>query len=676
MKKSTLHLVLCWILLLSAFELQSQSLPITAYGIWDRGEGITDYSNPKADFVNGIELLVDWADIQKIDSVKFDFSAFQSTLDVAAINHKMVKLSINVGPNSPLWLYSNGGVPLAAPVISDKPEKHDEKFANYPFYSDKNYKRLYFKLIEAFALFLRGQDQAKFDCIAFVQVKTGATGDEEPYKGVPPVNYTITKNEWENFRLEAFNKYKQCFNDVADRKIVLTFNNVDPLKQPDAYNYVMTKMDTELGFGIKGGAYNRGHHLSDEQSYKKQWTPYLINPKGIKLFSASEMDDSWTMGFFAKNYEIGFYWSALGGTNTGLSTMNVSAAAIKFAMSNPGIRDIFKMYNKYAQQVYPQTAIAAYSVFHEGLDAADTKKFPESKYGKASRTNTDRYLKICADPQYWNRGARISDTAAVILGQVDQRYYQKDYNDAGWDIEAGNFERFFTQINPESTSIGLFRLRAPLTTNSSKYDRFARSFENSSRKNTMYFKFDPEVFSQSLPQSLKFKIVWLDNKVGSKWSFTYNSVLGTKEAIQVVGVGGNTWKEVTFTINDAKVDKRGVYGSDFTLKNTDSIDDIFNGIEIDINRMSAPSAVENTMINSKDFISYFKHDEFCANIESTESSKANIQLFDNAGNLKMSDDILLQSGNNFYTKAIILPTGIYIAVLKSGNKTLTQKLVK
>lgn len=113
-----------------------------------------------------------------------------------------------------------------------------------------------------------------------------------------------------------FAQYKKCFNDVSDRQIVLTFNNVDPIKHPVAYNWVMNKIDPQIGFGIKGGAYNRGHHLTGEQSFLEQWNPYLINPKGMKLFSASEMDASWNKPIFNINKELGFYWSALSGINT------------------------------------------------------------------------------------------------------------------------------------------------------------------------------------------------------------------------------------------------------------------------------------------------------------------------------------------------------------------------
>ena len=124
----------------------------------------------------------------------------------------------------------------------------------------------------------------------------------------------------------------------------------------------MNTIDPKIGFGIKGGAYNRGHHLTGEQSFKEQWTPYLINPKGMKLFSASEMDESWRKPIFNINTELAFYWSALSGINTGLSSYNCSKRAIQYAMEHQEIRDIFKMYNIYAQQVYPTTATTVFSV--------------------------------------------------------------------------------------------------------------------------------------------------------------------------------------------------------------------------------------------------------------------------------------------------------------------------
>ena len=565
----------------SISQAQKIAVPISSYGVWDRGGGIDDYSDIKADFVMGIEVSAEWAEVQSMGPGKFDFSMFQEVLDKAAKHHKIVKMSIGVGPNSPLWLYENG-VPLVK-VTSDKPEKHAKKFANYPYYLNETHKNYYFELIKQFSLFLRNQPKNKFDCIAFVQVKTGATGDEAPYKGVPDNNdYKIAKNDWENFRLESFTQFKKYFNDVSDRQIVLTFNNVDPIKNPIANNWVMNTINPKIGFGIKGGAYNRGHHLSDEQSFMEQWNPYLINPKGMKLFSASEMDASWNKPIFNINKEIGFYWAALSGMNTGVSSTNMQKGAIEYGYEHKEISDIFRMTNKYYQQVYPATATCAVSVFHEGLDSKNVKKFPEDKYGKANRGNLERYTNICKD--YEARGAKMDDLKNVLEGQVNQRAWQKGYNDAGWDIAEGNYERFLYQIKPEETSIGLFRIRGEIDKKSSKYDRFARSFENATGKNTLYFKFDDEMFVASKPKNLKFTITWLDKNLGSTWALQYNKGKEMKMALEIKGKGDNQWKSVTVEVADMQLNHSGEFGSDFVLVNTDSIDDIFNGIEVDILR--------------------------------------------------------------------------------------------
>jgi hypothetical protein len=240
------------------------------------------------------------------------------------------------------------------------------------------------------------------------------------------------------------------------------------------------------------------------------------------------------------------------------------------------------MYNKYAQQVYPATATTVFSVFHEGLNAADTIKFPEKKFGKAKVKNLERYTNICN--AYASRGAKMDDLESAAVGQVDQRYRQTGYNDAGWDIAEGNYERFLYQIKPDETSIGLFRIRGEIDKNSSKYDRFARAFENATGKNTMYFKFDDEVFATSKPKNLNFTITWLDKNPGSTWALQYNKGKEMKTALEIKGKGDNQWKSVTVEVGDMQLNHSGKMESDFALVNTDAIDDVFNGIEVNIQR--------------------------------------------------------------------------------------------
>ena len=158
------------LLLLCMTKSHAQSLPITSYGVWDRGAGVVDYTDPKSDFIKGIEIAANWDEIQPTGSTSFDFSLFQQKLDLAVANDLKIRFSINVGPDCPLWLFNNG-VPLVNVTIA--PNSNQDYANRHPYYLDPEYKTFYYKLIEEFALFLRNQPQEKFDHLAFVQVKTG-----------------------------------------------------------------------------------------------------------------------------------------------------------------------------------------------------------------------------------------------------------------------------------------------------------------------------------------------------------------------------------------------------------------------------------------------------------------------------------------------------------------------
>ena len=677
------YLTLGLFFLLMIIKLHSQSLPISSYGTWDRGGQITNFADPNVDFVMGIEATAAWEDIELVKGT-FDFSSLQQELDKAYANNKLIRFSVEAGPDSPLWMYDNDTNPNNNPYpqvqkVTTSGGNDKVSWPFYPEYLSQTYKDYLWVFLNRFSNFLRNQPPEKFKLIAFVQVKTGCTGDEIPYKGnVDNSAYAISDNAWNNFRLEVFQKHKEFFNDGGGNKVVLTFNDVDPSDPQEVYawNWVTANIDPSIGFGIKGGAFNRGHHLSDEQTYKESLYNYLVNPKALKLFSASEMDTTWQDALFQISPDLSFYWAALAGINVGLSTNNLNGTAMDYVTTHESTRQTFRMFTRYAQQVYPATATTAFSVFHEGLNAADKVKFPEAYYGNATMDNQARYLKICNEPKYKNRGAKMDDVFSATKGQVYQRANQTGLNDAGWEICEGNIERFFTQINPDDTSIGLFRVRGTITTSSSKYDRFARSFENSSGKNTMYFKFDSEVFINTIPKSLQFKIIWLDKTAGSTWAFRYKSPQGIKAAKQVTGIGDNNWKEETFTITDAIVDGTGVNSSDFTLVNTDTVDDIFNGIEVGIERTAVPLSVGSNTILPADFISFFKQNEFNASINFNTNSKANIKLFNLNGSLMMSEDIVLKAGNTIFSKTLAVPSGVYIAVLKSEGQSVSKKVMK
>jgi len=412
----------------------------------------------------------------------------------------------------------------------------------------------------------------------------------------------------------------------------------------------------------------RGHHLTGELSFKNTWNPYQLNPKGMVLFSRGEMDQTCTKALYSINPGIGFYWGLLSGLNTGLSVHDQSANATDLALVDPEIMSSLLFFNKYAGQIYPATATAAYSVFHQGLNSSNSTIFPRKTYGQVSQSNVTRYKNICL--AFKDQGARLDDTLAVTEGQVYQRDKQTGYNDAGWDIEEGNYERWITQIKADSTSMGLFRVRGAITAASSKYDRFARSFQYSKGKNTMYFQFHSELFSATnQPKSLKFSITWLDSIAGSKWELRYKDNSGTLQSpLKITGIGDRKWKTVAATITDMNVTHTGTFGSDFMLVNTDNLDDIFNGVEVDIERMSTgiTKGIDDLKILFPNPVKSILNWNSCSDFDI-------LQIYSLSG-------LLLNQYKTLSTKSVdlsYLSQGLYICRLLKANQVVQfQKLIK
>ncbi len=570
------------------------SVPLEAYGVWDRSAGEFDSNNPDYDYLLALSSNSEWEEIQPTSSSHFDWSETQSALQLAYDRGQMLYLSINPGPDAPEWVYDNG-----VPKVTTLNGK--DKWPWYPYYLDPEFIIFYHNLIREYGRFLRTQPQHLLEKIAFIHVKTGCTGDEAPYKGtVIDSQYALSSAEWLDFRLSAFEQFRLAFLEGTEPTIPLLFNSIDSSSNPEAWNWVITNIGS--GFGFKGSAFVRGHHLSGARTFTEFWKPYTVNPRGVALFSRAEMDQTWKKPFYQLNESLGFYWGAISGLNSGLTIWDVSSSALEQAAINPSIQDTFRFFNKYAGQIYPATSTRAFIVLHEGLDSSDTVKFPVDTYGTATKGNQSRYEAICNDPLYAARGARMDDPYAATRGQVYQRDSQTGYNDAGWEIWPTNYSRFITQIDPDNDSIGLFRIGGNIDTSSPIYSRFARAFENSSGKNAMYFKLEDGFFS-SPAGAVKINVIYYDDVEGSTWQLRYDAGEGNfRTAYTVTCAGSDTWKTESVTLSDAVMLHNGPRGSDFALVNSDSLDDIFHMIEIEAETAAVkPGDVDrNGLLNASD----------------------------------------------------------------------------
>ncbi|MFM2153364.1 MAG: hypothetical protein RL199_1799, partial [Pseudomonadota bacterium] len=412
--------------------------------------------------------------------------------------------------------------------------------------------------------------------VSYVRCDTGATGDEGPYEepDFVPAGYLISASEWKAFRLWAFEVYRHAFQDGAAPAIPLLFQDVESTAFPDEWDWVDTHVTG--GLGVKYGGQVRGHHLTGSQQVATAFKSHVVDADR-PVFSRNEMDQTWRKPFFQRNIRLSMYWAAVEQLHAGLGVWDVTDSCLNAAAAGD-FAFAFDFFSAWAAELDPATAAGGFSILHEGLDSSDTARFPESRYGSPARQrNTSRYTSICAD--FAAQGAQMDDLASAAEGQVAQRDSQDGWNDAGWQIVRGNYERFVRQFSPETTSLGLWRVNGPLTNASHPYDRFARRFDHASGRDVMSF----DIHDRLLPTAglpVRISVDYLDRGTG-QFSLRYDaSSNSAKTAFTVTKAGSNSWKTRSVVVTDWTFANRGPDGADLMLVNTDADDDIIHGIEV------------------------------------------------------------------------------------------------
>ncbi len=552
------------------------------YGVWTRGDANSDRSGFP---FKGIEFQGTWSEIEAADGV-FNWTAIDAILTFAADQGLYVLLSVNVGPDSPGWLYSKG-VPQ---VFTDG---HEKEAGPYPYYLNSLYISRFNRLVEKLGQYTRGLPSRLFERIAYVQVKTGSTGDEEAYKGnVKKVSaaFDIDERNFTNFRLAAFKQFHAAFQLGTRPVIPLMFAKLSNDNEPE--NPYQALLDwiiatVRVKWGTKMNGSGQGYQLNGERWRTKRVLPHVVDPAPgeYDLFTRCEMDQGWKRGgIFPINNKQAFYWTMLSALHSGLTMWNIAVSAVEWHRAEKYWED-FEFFNKYAGQTRGAEATGAFCALREGLDTSDTNKFPVTIYGGASGTGLQRFneraVKIVSSRAA--RGAKIDDLAGASKGMMFQRKEQTGLNDVGEEVFRGNYERFLTQINPDDTSVGLWRVGGIVTTTSSVYGRFARRFDHASGKNTMVFRLTDSFFSGGRlagAYSVSVRVMYFDEGFG-KWALCYDA-LGdpNKRAYDVVKTDTKQWKEKVVTLADANFGKSGPMGSDLSLVNLDADDDIFHMVEI------------------------------------------------------------------------------------------------
>ena len=525
----------------------------------------TDYP-----LIKGVSLIINWKNLEP-ESGQFEFDRIigerlKSFVRDDFYCYIVVWVSSACKKNgsdvrwthSPPWLFEKG-----VPLVETK------KSSSYPYYLDDDYKFYYYRMIDSLGEYLCNLPPELQKRVLFVQSAEGSTGDEGWYKSDPvDPQYEITHEQWTQFRIAAWERYKSALTRNGKQEFYLLIN--PSLKQREQYEWVLK--NSHKVFGIKEGSFSHGFHTSFAKPRLADFIQLRneIEARGLTFFSRGEMNE-WQRNWIGLNPAQGLYWSAIYATHNGLSMWNLQYEAAE----GETYADAINFFNKYAAEIKPQEAKGAFCALRRGLDAADAETFPVSIYGKADQKNAQRYLKIVeAFSEY---GATAGDIEAVTGGGMASRRRQKP-NDVGWEILAGNWQRHLTQIDPEETSVAWWQV------DKSIYGRFARGFDPDNGKDSLLFDLDDHFFGSRFlngTQAVVVEVTFRDSDPGS-WKLVYDATDGTmKTAMEITNTGSGGWKTKKVTLDDAYLGNRGQRGADFILVNTGGTNCRFHMIAVD-----------------------------------------------------------------------------------------------
>ncbi|NNV55969.1 T9SS type A sorting domain-containing protein [Limnovirga soli] len=535
------------------------------FGTWQSTGAVL--SKQRYPEIKGRLFNYNWKDIETAPG-QWDWAGFDDELSQWAADSLPFIILIYTKEDAPDWLYTNG-----VPRVIERDPLTGEETGYAPYYADADYKFYFKRMVSVVRQHLEQQPPNIRKQIIAVQACLGSTGDYIGYKGVVEPEYALNFNDffelYKEFSLHFYNEYLN-----TNPKIYHLSNPSN-----DGSEETMWLMQNCPGSWLKAGTIGKGYQLNDEKT-KSGWLYDITNnlQNGVYVRSRSEITGGAVQSglwqeFPYKNmfalmcYDI--FW--------GLDICNQGTAQIQDSLYDPS----FHFYTKYAGEKNIATATHAMCMLRDGLDAADTIRFPVAQYGPYNRADTTRFRNIANAFKVF--GARLEDINAATQKELDN-LGATGINDVGWDIFPGNYDRYLHQIQPNTTSIGWWNIDRQADSNAI-YGRFARGFDVARRKNALYFDID-SLFLNKAPLDAAYpvtiNIIYLDAGYGSFQLFYDSKTGGVNKAypVKVTCTNSGQWRNVTITLTDAYFNNRAELGSDFYVKAADNQNIVFSLIEL------------------------------------------------------------------------------------------------
>ncbi|CAN5502508.1 hypothetical protein BH10BAC2_BH10BAC2_28790 [soil metagenome] len=530
------------------------------YGVWQTsGDPIDASQYPQ---VRGRLCNFNWKDIEVSNNV-WIWDSFDIELAEKCRDSLPFIFMVYTEEGAPEWIYQ-AGVPKVV-------QRDGDVITYAPYYANNKYKNYFKRMVTSVRQHVESLPDSVRKWIIGVQGCFGSTGDYIGYKGTVDPQYALTGQQFfglfTEFSLYYYNEY---INTVP--KIYLLSNPQN--NGQDQMNWLINNCPNSW---IKCGSIGKGFQLNDEVS-KASWLYSLLNSpqNGDYVRSRSELqqnssgNDWWSEHSYRNMFTLmsyGIFW--------GLDWTNQSPGLITDKQYDLA----FDFYNRYAGQKKPSTATNAMCALRDGLNAADTSRFPIRTYGKADRKDTMRYKNIAA--KFAKFGAKLEDPVTATLSELNN-LVAKGINDVGWDVFSGNYDRYLHQLKANETSTGFWNVNA-LADSNSIYGKFARGISTANGKDALYFDVD-SLFLNNTPVNGTYPviidIIYLDSGYGGFNLFYDAKTVTDKQSIAVTATNSGTWKTASVTLYDAYFGNRGFNGSDLYVKAADKQNVLFSIVEL------------------------------------------------------------------------------------------------
>lgn len=536
----------------------------TSYsGVWIQHGDPMDFLN--ASFLVGGDLAVKWTDVEVADGV-WDWTATDQLFNQYAAAGFYIETALMVGQQAPSWIYKRSGGNASVPEVIVDATKGKGK-VSFPYYLDATYRSLFLRALHAFADHLAGLPASTRKWFSASQAMYGSTGDDTPWHGTPEDDkYEISTDQWNNFTMSTVSEVCALYRAAG----------LSVLWNPGIELDHMYYLKACPGSYFKSGMESHGVFINYELDDLESGRGPVCRSEGVHC-----RGEDWpfeTTGAFQQAPAWSQYWHLLEMLHFSLDMPGLSEPTLAV----PDFWPFYDMFNRYAGSTRPPASnwVGGICALRDGLDSADTARFPEATYGAAAVTNGDRMLAIAK--AFAAFGAEVGDVSSATASAMASRQGKK-LNDVGWRVLPGNLGNgLLTQLAPNETSIGWWRVGPT----SQGYGRYARGFEAASGKTAMSFVLDTQLWG-GLPLRansgvvLQVRVTYFDSGHGA-FTIAYDNAGGACSSTTSVSVGDSgEWKSISFAVTDAVMGRScGSRHADIVITSTTPKDVILHAVEV------------------------------------------------------------------------------------------------